>query len=476
MFRVAHIRLTALALGLTGLTACQKRDPGAANNAEDPSRDKADAEPRNATSDDQGSNARPTAPPDGDVAEAAYFGILGQGIAKLDDSGWSMLFEDSVTIVSSMFFGPDGTPYVLKLEGLFAIRDSKLEQIVEFDRSFSSASSMAVAKDGSFWAPGFEGVGLYRDGKWTMLNNEEIDSKVHTFLSVTIGADGIPWFHSATDYGFYYRQGESWKKADLSAFDSHHLFGGPLASPSGEVYASTGQELARLQPGGIEKITIDSTGNLRGHNAHMAYGPDGSILLASTACDLAVVHPDRPDQVRQINGDSYDCTHLTSSGLDGQGRAWVSSREGLSVVAADGTVTEYPMGSVPELIGLSTHMMVVGAGPKRLPKAGPVQTGPITGKVLLDRQPVAGAEIEMCTSPEVRAATSPCANARVKFAGTTNDKGEFTFDQVPLGDFNIAVKFDIGWRFAKPASHADKRKPGEPYDIEVVKFVASPEL
>ena len=488
MSLASRTRLTGLtlALGLTCLAACEKSDSGGEEQNQGkpaPSdKDGADAEPSKKAGDDKAGDDKAddkagddkaddnsaTAPTNAGPAGPAYFGIMSKGIAKLDDSGWSMLVEDTTTMVSSMFIGPDGTPHVLKFDGLFTISDGKLEQVVEFDyRTFGSATSIAVAKDGSYWAPGFKGVGLYRDGKWTVIKNEEIDSDINMFISVAVGSDGIPWFGSAKDY--YYRQGESWKKADLSAFGSQPFFAHLSASPSGEVYATTGRELARFKPEGVEKITIEGKGGLLGYSARMAYGPDGSILLASMTCDLAVVHPDRPDQVRQLDGDSYDCAYLTGSALDGQGRAWIGSREGLSVVAADGTVTEYPTGSVPELIGLSTNMMVVGAGPK-LPEAGPVQTGPVTGKALIDGTPVANAEIEMCTSPQMFAPTSPCDKAKVKFSGTTNDKGEFTFDKVPLGDFNIAVKLDTGWQTGYTGSYAVKRKPGQSYDIGAVKF------
>ena len=60
----------------------------------------------------------------------------------------------------------------------------------------------------------------------------------------------------------------------------------------------------------------------------------------------------------------------------------------------------------------------------------------------------------------------------MKFAGTTNDKGEFTFENVPIGNYTVSVEISGKWQMYTLSNMATEMKEGSTYDVGSVKFDA----
>jgi len=401
-------------------------------------------------------------------AGPAYFAINMKGIAKLDESGWSMIQADENKLISDMFIGPDGAVYVLDYQGLHKINGDKLEKVLEFGyKDIGSVSNLGMVKGGDLWATNYKGVGHYTGGKWTLTEKDKIgDDGIDMLTGVAVGSDGVPLISGSKV--ILKLDGDKWNKVDLSALGENPYIFRLAASTTGEVFGQTSRELVKLSGEKAELIEINSK-NFMGYGAAMEFGPTGEVAVSSSLCDLARLDPAKPDDVWLLSKDDLDCLSFQALSIDGQSRVWISSREGLSIVGPDKNPTEYPTGTVMELVGNVSKMVVVGKGPN-LPAVPAAHTGGVTGKVLQDGSAIAGAKIEMCTSPQIFGSGSPCSSAKTKFSGTTTDKGEFTFEKVPLGDYNVAVEIDGKWRSNYIPSFATKMKEGATYDVGAVTY------
>ena len=101
-------------------------------------------------------------------------------------------------------------------------------------------------------------------------------------------------------------------------------------------------------------------------------------------------------------------------------------------------------------------MIAVGDGPS-LPPVGPVD-GRVTGRVLRDGSPLAGAHVEMCVAPRRsgwdESGFSPCEArpSETPYAAmmTTDEDGRFVIWDVPAGDYALAVELAPASYFVTP--------------------------
>ena len=482
----SRVPALALALSLVALSACDKDKPAEGEAKSDDKADKADdkktddspggdTKTADATKTDEvkpeGTGDAATPPPTASAGDGvAYVAVNNHGIAKLDASGWSMVVDDKRAYYNKMFMGADGNVYVVDYEAIKKIDGKALTEVAKFDfKTFSSASHVGVSKDGAtFYAAGYNKYGVYNGGKWTTSELTAINADLESLTGLAVAKDNVVWVSGSKQ--LLHNTGGTWTAADLSSLGEHFFFMHLTGSPTGDAYVTNGQQLVKLGADKLEKIEYKADG-WASYSSDLAFNDKGHALAASMSCELVRVDPANPGEQWTVKKNSFDCLTLQAVALDGQNRAWVSSREGLSVVGDDKKATEYPTGTVLELLGSYINdIVVVGNGPA-LPAAGAVHTGGVTGKVLIEGTAVANAKIEMCASPTY-GGSQPCFESKVKFAGTTTDKGEFTFENVPLGSYNVAVEIEGKWRMYFLSQMATEMKEGASYDVGAVKFNA----
>ncbi|WAS93133.1 carboxypeptidase-like regulatory domain-containing protein [Nannocystis punicea] len=144
-------------------------------------------------------------------------------------------------------------------------------------------------------------------------------------------------------------------------------------------------------------------------------------------------------------------SRVSALAVDGSGRVWLATDVGLGVIDGDGRRRiEWPIGSLPGFSGRPLQVVVIGAGPWRLPSPRPARTWEVVGRLRTFKQsaPLAGAAVELCPSPSGSDRCPPGPGAR---AATTAADGAFRFADVPIGDYSIVVR--------PPADHPACRSP-----------------
>ena len=133
--------------------------------------------------------------------------------------------------------------------------------------------------------------------------------------------------------------------------------------------------------------------------------------------------------------------------LDDAGRIWAGTDLGLSVIDERGKVTTYHMHTSPLQDNTITKLLVLGGGPP-LPELVEEAPGAIRGKFLIGGQPMAKAKVEACQVPmgTIFSGSTPCSGKPFAVNTTTDENGEFILENLPEGDYSVAVRTPDGWK------------------------------
>ena len=270
----------------------------------------------------------------------------------------------------------------------------------------------------------------------------------------------------ASSHRVHVREGGAWKDIDLTkSGERNQLFLESIAlAPDGAVYVLASALLLRIGPAADLVVPVPLGTGVVASLGDLSVSANGSLALHDS--DNAIVYPagGNPRQYEGYNGKDFRADNIRATAADDRGRVWVGSSLGVSVLGPGDAKTEWPGGSVPELTGEVEDILVLGSGPATLPASGPVLKGGLTGKVLQDGSPLVSVEVELCPSPGMLFTSTPCGDAPLKFAGTTDDKGVWTFTDVPLGTYGVAVRVAGKWQITLGERVGRGMKQGQVYD------------
>ncbi len=399
------------------------------------------------------------------AAGPAYFAVDKKGIVRLDGGKFTVLAGSPDKLIKGLQVGGDGAVYVVGFEDVLKLEGDKFKKVAKggFSELGSSIDEFAVTADGKIWAATFKGVGMWDGKKWTVEEKAAIGAGDDLLQGIAVDKTGNVFV--ASTHKVHVKTGGAWKDIDLTkAGQTRQLFfEGMALAPDQSVYALASAALLHIGPGvdavasvPLGKDSIPSFGSL-------SVSANGSVAAKSLDDVVALPAGGTSRTWSSRNGKDFRSDNIRGLGIDDSGRVWVGSDTGVTVLAGD-TKTEWPSGSVPELIGEIEAIVLVGSGPAELPAAGTIRKGGLTGKLLRDGTPLANVEVEICPSPGMIFSKSPCADAATKFAGKADDKGVWTFNDVPLGSYGIAVKIDDKWQITYGHSLGEGMKEGVVFD------------
>jgi hypothetical protein len=402
--------------------------------------------------------------PGADALGPVYLVLNTKGVAKLDEMGVTLVLDKPERNIQDLFIGLDGAPYLVDARSLRKLEGDAVTEVVRFDfDDVAPVDELALAPDGSIWVTGSRGVGHYQDGRWTVSSREQLGLGFNT--EVAVAHDGTVWVAGSTKLlrRVTSSAGQDWIATDLSPLGRVPLLLEMRASPTGSVLATNGKQLVRLA-GETPELTPLAGAERIAYTADLAIAPDGSIALASGGCELLRLPPDGRGEAWRFGREGYACETLEAMTIDGRRRIWVASREGLSVIDEGGRVVEYPAGSFPALAGRVSHMVALGRGPE-LPSQPELATTSLRGQIVLDKVPLANTKLEVCPTVQLRGEGSPCSAAKLRFTTTTDARGHFRLEGVPIGDYSFAVEVDGNWRWTSPPSFAAQLQAGQAHDL-----------
>lgn len=398
-------------------------------------------------------------------AGPVYFAVEDRGIVRLHEGKFTLLGNSPKQLVKGLQVGGDGAVWVVGFQDVLKLEGDKFKKITEagFSEIGGSIDDFAVTATGELWAATFKGVSHYADRKWTTEDKAKIGAGDDLLAGIEVDKAGRVWVLST--HKLHLRENGAWRDIDVSkAGASSMLFFESLAlAPDDSVYALSSTALLHVSPAGeathvaLGGRSIASYGKLAVASGGGLAARDGDSAIGWPAGGSSRVYESR-------DGKDFAADNIQAIGADDSGRVWVASELGVAILGPGDAKTEWPSGTVPELIGEARAILVVGAGPATLPAAGPLRKGGLTGKVLSNGSAQAGVPVELCPSPDMMFTDSPCADSPVKFVTTTDDKGVWTVNDVPLATYGIAVKLDGKWQITLGERLGQGMHEGKVYD------------
>lgn len=393
-----------------------------------------------------------------DVANSVLISTLIYGVNCLDANGFNAVeigADYPASSVDDVAVCPDtGTVWAMHLFGITEFNGSTSTDLDLPGEEYEfSPYGIACGAGGQLWVAHSDGVALYDGAAWTLYPMSDFGSVSYSVDDIQIAPDGTVWanaytyvarlvngawevFDDSNGFGEEYYLGEMALTADGLPVLSH--FNGFIGFDGSAWYKSPDAPLFGLDP-----IAVDA---------------DGKIWLGSITEGLAIYDGSGWQQVNMNDGLSSNTVHTLA--FDASGRLWVGTEYGLSVL--DGDVWTNYLQSNAGLLDNEVRF-VAPVGVPALPAALEKAPGTVTGTVVLGRDPVPNARVELCT--ETVGGTfyedTPCADYPNSLMTTTDAEGNFTFENVPVGRYDITVEAPDGWvYFTGMANEVDVRESG----------------
>jgi hypothetical protein len=370
-------------------------------------------------------------------AGPVYLGVSGTGLVRIEGGKAKTLIEHKYPI-NDIVVDHRGVVYAAAIGGAWSIAGDKVTELPKI-RHVDDHKHLAVAPNGDLWTLDGDGAHRWDRTKWEAMPNTIFKDAL--LSDITVDRAGRVWV--ATTHDLWRYDGTAWIKLDHRFTGTKEpYFDTVVAGPTGEVYVSCirgvfvseGEIWRKLKVGG--GLSIDE----------IAVGADGRIAASGSVMDVAIGTSSELRAV-PIKKAGAKVRQADVMAVDGSGRTWLRTDNGVVILDGDGKlVQQWAPGTVAGLTGKVEAIAVAGNGPS-LPKLTAAARGTVTGKVVSRGKPVAGAAIEICTSPAslMLIEKTPCTGSAVSFTGVTAADGTFKIADVPVGSYGFAVKPKRTW-------------------------------
>lgn len=395
------------------------------------------------------------------AGERAYVSVDGVGLHVVDERGWRVLAEIRTPIRDMLLH--EGRLLVLSAFGVQHVDpDGQTQMIAEITRDIHTKLgdpiALATADGSEFWVAGPLGVARHSNNSWEF---PPIEAREPASVDLAIDRAGSPWLA----YGSLFRyDGSSWQPlADASTTQPIALLDDPR-SKAVIVHAGcqTDPRTCSVQRATSDTVVTRLELPIDECTEHdrIAVSPDGKKGALAGRCGLVRLDLDGPANPTRISiADGWPGQPVRSLALDAGGRTWAGTHNGLTLVAADGSLADYPIAQLGELAGPVGPILVEGAGPPP-PTLGRVRNGGLVGVlVTLDGEtkvPLPGVPLELCSrlppggelvpDPE----RSPCAGVEPTHKTTTDGEGRFELTGLPIDHYWFGAQIDGRWARGQP--------------------------
>lgn len=394
------------------------------------------------------------------LADSALFLMRDKGAVVLADGKFTQVPETANKYFAKIARDHEGHVFALGSGEIVAFEGATVRTVAEagYD-TVGSLQSFGMDRKGGVWAAGSKGVHHFANGSWTTDDVATFGSGTVLFGGIAVDADDRPWLCTADDV--WHREADGWKKAALPKGGmAKKYLQDVVAGPEGSVWVGSMDSVYKIvAPGTITREKLPKS--QYGMWGDLAFSDSGAGVIETSTDELAQF---LPKVARYKSGKDYKLGMITALAIDDRERTWVAGDGGIAIVGPAAERVFWRSGTIEEVAGAVTHVIVVGRGPE-LPQAGEVKKGNVKGSIVEGDKGLAAVEVEMCESPSFIYRKTPCTGAPTHLRGKTDADGNFQFTDVPLGAYGVAVKIGKKWQITMGAGYGSTMKAGDTIEI-----------
>lgn len=404
-----------------------------------------------------------------DLGSSVLVGTLISGINCIDEAGWHVFQLKSgifdITSVDDVSVCPDtGNILAIHTFGMNQFDGANWTEI-ELPAEVIAVDTLVCAEGGEIWIAHTGGLTHFDGTEWSTFTDDQFGTGEFIFGvgDVAVGADGSVWAITNSSIARLGDDGATWE-----VFEDGQGINGVYSMSDLDVNSDGLPVVAHSQ--GV--LRFDGT----------SWTPDEAPLLSVQ--EVLVDNENRVwvgsfSEGVSVNDGSGWTTYNMESGLtsnnihalatDAAGRIWVGTEWGLNVLDGE-TWSSYTMAN-SDLLDNAVHFVgVLGDGVTTLPATVEKDPGSVVGIIEISREPVPDAQVELCagTVGSIFYGDSPCADIPGSMLTTTDENGQFTFENVPVGRYNLTINGPDGWIYFIGADSDVDVISGEQTDLEFI--------
>jgi hypothetical protein len=403
---------------------------------------------------------------DCDLQNGVLIGTLSYGINCLDQNGWNTFEIQTsglpVTSINDVAVCPDDQSLVLI--NIFGMNkfDGTSWSDIDVPSEAVAPKTLTCAPGGDLWLAHISGVSHFDGSAWTTTDDKELGSSPFIIGAndVAAGTGGSVWVTTSNSIARFV-DNEWTVYENGKGLDQDYTLGGlalnsdglPIVVYNDGILTFDGQNwTANKAPISLlQKVLVDK---------------DGKVWVGSLSDGVAVLQDGNWTVYNVENALTSNAINALAS--DSQGRIWVGTQWGLNVFDGEAW-SVYQMGNSDLLDNNVQQLTVTGEGPA-LPETSDKQGGSITGVLVSGRDPQPNLQVELCTQSVggVFYGHTPCAGQSGQMLVTTNDKGEFTFENVPIGRYDMTFETPNGWVYFIGANSKVEVTEGQTNDLAFI--------
>lgn len=386
---------------------------------------------------------------------AAYLGIRDVGIVQLAAGKATTVVEHRFTL-QDLAQLPNGEVVAIGIGGMWRLQKGKATSLDGNDKSFEQ---LAVSHKGAIWATGYQGVAQWTNNAWTLEPKTTFGEGILKDIAIT--PDDVVWV--ATSDALFNNASGTWKPVVTPIGDKPY-FGSMVVGADGALYISSTKGIYKFAQNAWTETKWKPE---RGYTNYdeLIVGVDGTVAGSGGVGQLLIASPKHGVRFTSTESLKLAAKHAKVQAIDGSGRVWISTDNGLLVLNNDASLGRfYPAGTLPGADGKIEAAVVTAGGPQ-LPDAQAAAEGNVTGQVIRGGKPVANVAVELCATPLTMFRKTPCGDAPLIRTATTGADGNFMLTNVPVGSYGFAIKPDAKWRILIGGECCTGIKAGETYAV-----------
>jgi hypothetical protein len=398
-----------------------------------------------------------------DTSNSLLIGTLVYGVNCLDDTGWHTYVQGESSIptnsLQDVALCSDNMIYALQPLGISTFDGSNWQDGPK--GTFFAANAIACGGEGDLWVAHMNGLDHYIGGEWATYAKTEFGTSpfIIGVEDVEVGADGTVW--AMTSRSAARLNDGAWQVYEQgSGFNQDYSLSDLLVDNGGNAWLLHSTGLFSFNGDGWQEQNVDLL-SLQS----MTIDSENRVWVGSFSDGVAVYDGSNWETYNTENSD-LSSDQIRALAADAQGRVWVGTEYGLNVFNGE-TWTAFTVGN-SDLVDNAVHaLLATGNGPS-LPAIEEKEPGSVIGVIENGREPLVGAQVELCAEAVgvMFEGATPCGEQRGSFLTSTDENGEFLFEEVPAGRYEVVIETPDGWISFIGIDTKFEVVPGEQLDLE----------